>query len=41
MDLNYAPDDLAFRDMVRAWIDANLPKDLQYLVLNHKRFKRL
>ena len=40
MDLNYAPADLAFRDMVRAWIDANLPKDLQHKVLNHKRLKR-
>ncbi len=40
MDLNYAPEDLAFRDRVRAWIDANLPKDLQHKVLNHRRLKR-
>ncbi len=40
MDLNYAPEDLAFRDTVRAWIDANLPKDLQHKVLNHKRLRR-
>lgn len=40
MDLNYAPDDLAFRDTVRSWIEANLPKDLQHKVLNHKRLQR-
>ena len=40
MDLNYAPDDLAFRDTVRSWIAANLPKDLQHKVLNHKRLRR-
>lgn len=37
MDLNYSPEDLAFRDMVRAWLEANLPKDLRYKVLNHLR----
>lgn len=40
MDLNYAPEDLAFRDTVRSWIEANLPKDLQHKVLNHKRLQR-
>ena len=40
MDLNYAPDDLAFRDTVRTWIAAKLPKDLQHKVLNHKRLQR-
>ncbi len=40
MDLNYAPEDLAFRDTVRAWIAANLPADLQHKVLNHKRLGR-
>ncbi len=40
MDLNYAPEDLAFRDTVRAWIAANLPADLQHKVLNHKRLTR-
>jgi len=40
MDLNYAPDDLAFRDTVRTWIAAKLPKDLQHRVLNHKRLQR-
>ncbi len=40
MDLNYAPEDLAFRDEVRSWIAANLPADLQQKVLQHKRLKR-
>ena len=40
MDLNYAPDDLAFRDHVRAWLAEKLPADLQHKVLNHKRLQR-
>ncbi len=40
MDLNYAPEDCAFRDTVRAWIAANLPADLQHKVLNHQRLTR-
>ncbi len=40
MDLNYAPEDQAFRDTVRAWIAANLPADLQQKVLQHKRLGR-
>ena len=40
MDLNYAPEDLAFRDTVRAWIAANLPADLQHKVLHHQRLTR-
>ncbi|MEO0318831.1 MAG: hypothetical protein RL404_2508 [Pseudomonadota bacterium] len=40
MDLNDAPEDLAFRDTVRGWLQANLPADLQHKVLNHKRLKR-
>ncbi len=40
MDLNYAPEDLAFRDTVRRWLAANLPADLQHKVLNHKRLAR-
>lgn len=34
MDLNFSADDLAFHDMVCAYLEANLPKDLQYKVLN-------
>jgi len=29
MDLNYSQDELAFRDEVRAWLEANLPRDLR------------
>jgi alkylation response protein AidB-like acyl-CoA dehydrogenase len=40
MDLNYAPADLAFRDLVRSWLESHLPADLQHKVLNHKRLSR-
>ncbi len=40
MDLNYAPEDLAFRDTVRSWLKDKLPADLQHKVLNHQRLKR-
>ena len=40
MDLNYTADDLAFRDTVRSYLEANLPKDLQHKVLNHKRLSK-
>jgi glutaryl-CoA dehydrogenase len=29
MDLNYSPDELAFRDEVRGWLRSNLPDDLR------------
>lgn len=40
MDLNYTAEDLAFRDQVRTYLEANLPQDLQQKVLNHKRLSR-
>ncbi|MES2933323.1 MAG: acyl-CoA dehydrogenase family protein [Pseudomonadota bacterium] len=40
MDLNYSVQDIAFRDQVRGYIDANLPKDLQRKVLNHLRLSK-
>ncbi|MBC7501098.1 MAG: acyl-CoA dehydrogenase family protein [Herminiimonas sp.] len=40
MDLNYSADDLAFRDTVRTYLEANLPADLQHKVLNHKRLSK-
>jgi len=40
MDLNYTAEDLAFRDEVRTYLEANLPQDLQQKVLNHKRLSR-
>ena len=29
MDLNYSPDELAFRDEVRGWLKTNLPDELR------------
>ncbi len=40
MDLNYTSDDLAFRDHVRAFLDANLPPDLQQKVRKHLRMSK-
>ncbi|MEB0139114.1 MULTISPECIES: acyl-CoA dehydrogenase family protein [unclassified Undibacterium] len=40
MDLNYSAEDLAFRDEVRNYLEANLPADLQHKVLNHKRMNK-
>src|SRR5215470_5745428 len=31
MDLNYTPEDLAFRKQVRTWLEQNLPKDVSTL----------
>ena len=35
MDLNYSPEETAFRDEVHAWIEANLPSDLRDKVLSY------
>ncbi|GAA5234970.1 pimeloyl-CoA dehydrogenase large subunit [Verticiella sediminum] len=32
MDLNYTPEEIAFRDEVRSWLAANLPADLRFKV---------
>ncbi|MCT7305582.1 acyl-CoA dehydrogenase family protein [Ralstonia wenshanensis] len=40
MDLNYSAADDAFRQGVRGWLQANLPKDIQDKVLNHRRLNR-
>jgi alkylation response protein AidB-like acyl-CoA dehydrogenase len=40
MDLHFSPDDLAFRDQVRAFLADNLPADLQTKVRQHKRMAR-
>ena len=40
MDLNYTAEDLAFRDTVRAFLDANLPADLQQKVRLHLRLQK-
>jgi alkylation response protein AidB-like acyl-CoA dehydrogenase len=36
MDLNYSAEELAFRDEVRGWLDANLPADIRDKVTNYK-----
>ncbi|WP_322401969.1 acyl-CoA dehydrogenase family protein [Massilia luteola] len=40
MDLTYTGDDLAFRDQVRAFIEAELPADLRHKVDNHLRLQK-
>ncbi|WP_317201567.1 acyl-CoA dehydrogenase family protein [Janthinobacterium sp.] len=40
MDLNYTAEDLAFRDTVRAFLDANLPVELQRKVRSHLRLEK-
>ena len=40
MDLNYTSEDLAFRDHLRAFLDANLPADLQQKVRKHLRMSK-
>jgi alkylation response protein AidB-like acyl-CoA dehydrogenase len=40
MDLNYTAEDLAFRDTVRAFLEANLPSDLQQKVRKHLRLQK-
>jgi alkylation response protein AidB-like acyl-CoA dehydrogenase len=40
MDLNYTSEDLAFRDQVRSFLEAELPPDLQRKVLDHLRLSR-
>ena len=40
MDLNYSPEEAAFRDEVRAWIGANLPGELRDKVLNYRELSK-
>ena len=40
MDLNYSPEELAFRDEVRAFLEASLPADLQAKVRGHLRLAK-
>ena len=37
MDLNYTPEEQAFREEVRAFVRANLPRDIAEKVLHHRR----
>ena len=40
MDLNFTADELAFRDQVRSWVEANLPPELAHKVRNSLRLTR-
>ncbi len=40
MDLNYTAEELAFRDEVRAWLDANIPADLREKVLEYRELSK-
>jgi alkylation response protein AidB-like acyl-CoA dehydrogenase len=40
MDLNFTPEELAFRDTVRNWVEANLPQDISHKVRNSMRLSR-
>ena len=40
MDLNYSPEEAAFRDEVRAWIGANVPTELRDKVLNYRELSK-
>ncbi len=40
MDLNYSPEELAFRDEVRGWLGANLPADLREKVSSYEELSK-
>jgi alkylation response protein AidB-like acyl-CoA dehydrogenase len=40
MDLNYSPEELAFRDAVRTWLQANLPAELKEKVASYDHLSR-
>jgi hypothetical protein len=40
MDLNYSPEEEAFRDGVRAWLRENLPDDLRDKVVNYQELSK-
>jgi alkylation response protein AidB-like acyl-CoA dehydrogenase len=40
MDLNFTPDELAFRAEIRDWVHASLPKDISHKVHNALRLSR-
>ena len=40
MDLNFTPEELAFREKIRAWVADNLPKDISDKVRNSIRLAR-
>jgi hypothetical protein len=40
MDLNYSPEELQFRDEVRAWLQSNLPRDLKEKVARYSHLSK-
>jgi alkylation response protein AidB-like acyl-CoA dehydrogenase len=40
MDLNYSPEELAFRNEVRAWLQASLPRDLKDKVASYAHLSK-
>jgi alkylation response protein AidB-like acyl-CoA dehydrogenase len=40
MDLNYTAEELAFRDEVRGWLQANIPPELREKVLNYEELSK-
>jgi hypothetical protein len=40
MDLNYSPEETAFRDEVRGWLSQNLPRDLHDKVVNYEALEK-
>ena len=40
MDLNFTPEELAFREEVRAWVASSLPKETSHKVHNALRLSR-
>ena len=40
MDLNYSQEEAAFRDEVRAWLEANLPQDLRDKMANYAHLSK-
>jgi alkylation response protein AidB-like acyl-CoA dehydrogenase len=40
MDLNYSAEELAFREEVRSWLDANLPEDLKDKVASFRHLSK-
>jgi alkylation response protein AidB-like acyl-CoA dehydrogenase len=40
MDLAFTPEEQAFREEVRAWVQANLPKEISHKVHNALRLTR-
>jgi len=40
MDLNYSPEEIAFRDEVRGWLAENVPADLRQKVLDYQELSK-